>query len=84
VRDSFLGNWEESWFCAQIVRGDSFELFGSVITAPSEEIVLTQCSAVPSFVLDGLIAVVPLDNGVDAESFISSTLSFGPVFGRCF
>lgn len=83
-RDSFRGYCEVSWFCVQNVRGDSCELFESIMTAPSEEMVLTRCSAVPSCVLDGLIMVVPLDNGVGAESFMSSTPSFGLVFGRCF
>ena len=59
-------------------------MFESVMTAPSEDMVLTRCSAAPSFVLDGLITVVPLDSDVGAESFISSRLSFGLVFERCF
>jgi len=52
------------------------------MTAPSEDMVLTRCSAAPSVVLDGLIIVVPLDNDVGAEPFISSTLSFGLGFDR--
>ena len=84
MRDSFRGKCEESWFCVQYERGDSCELFESVMTAPSEDMVLTLCSAAPSVVLDGLIIVVPLDNDVSAESFISSRLSFGLVLGRCF
>ena len=84
MSDSFRGKCEESWFCAQYERGDSCELFESVMTAPSEDMVLTRCSAAPSFVLDGLIMLVPLDKDVSAESFISSTLSFGLVLDRCF
>ena len=82
VSDSFRGKCEESWFCVQYERGDSFELFESSLTVPSEDMVLTRCSGAPSFVLDGLITVVPFDSDVGAESFSSSTLSFGLVFDR--
>ena len=84
MRDSFREKCEESWFCVQYERGDSCELFESVMTAPSDDMVLTRCSAAPSFVLDGLMTVVPLDNYVGAESFMPSTLSFGLVLDRCF
>jgi hypothetical protein len=59
-------------------------LFESIMTALSEEVVLTRCRAAPSYMLDGLITAVPLESGVGAESFMSSTLSFELVFGRCF